>query len=169
MATYGLDRLLSNTELGLLFARLFACRSTSSLFGKGRECFFLTGIKTALFPQTLEYSILEPSVRNGGCISYENPDLYPHRNPIFPERRTPAGPAGAGNSSLPLQYGGGQRPHRLLHPSAHSPGKTPELSAAAAPAFWGLTSIPGNVTIGIRDAGFGCTGSGRIYFFFHLK
>lgn len=35
--------------------------------------------------------------------------------------------------------------------------------------FWGLTSIPGNVTIGIRDAGFGCTGSGRIYFFFHLK
>ena len=50
------------------------------------------------------------------------------------------------------------------HPSAHSPGKTPELSAAAAPAFWGLTSIPGSVTIGIRDAGFG-----RIYFFFHLK
>ena len=47
--------------------------------------------------------------------------------------------------------------------------KTPELSAAAAPAFWGLISIPGSVTIGIRDAGFGCTGSGRIYFFFHLK
>ena len=117
MATYGLDRLLSNTELGLLFARLFACRSTSSLFSERPGVLFcLTGIKTALFPQTLEYSNPESSARNGGCIPYENPDLYSHRNPIFPERRTPAGPARAGNNPLPLQYGRGQRPHRLLQP-----------------------------------------------------